>query len=138
MDKVINTGLAIPTDKDERSHVIAKVDKISIDGQIINSTYSLEEYIQIFDGGECIELVEGFEITKEDTIDTLIGELYQPCDDNGTTYADNIYSSEFPDKKIREYINDFLLLQIDFKMTDIKCKIDQIQISMEDGTFEWQ
>ena len=94
LDKVINTGLAIPTNKDERSHVIAKVDKISIDGQIINSTYSLEEYIQIFDGGECIELVEGLEITKEDTIDTLIGELYQPCDDNGTTYADNIYSSE--------------------------------------------
>ena len=57
LEKVINNGLAVPTDKDDNSHIISKLDKICIDGQTFNSTYTLEEYIRCFDGGDYVEFV---------------------------------------------------------------------------------
>lgn len=138
LEKVINNGLAVPTDKDDNSHIISKLDKICIDGQTFNSTYTLEEYIRGFDGGDYVELCKNLEITKEDVIETFVGELYQPCDDSGMTYADKIYQSESPDEAISEYINKFLLIQIDFVMTDIKCKITQIEKDIKDGTLKWE
>ena len=65
------------------------------------------------ENNECFLNIDGvdkkiLEITKEDTIETFIGELYQPCGDNDMTYADKIYQSESPDGAISEYINNFL------------------------------
>ena len=130
--------MAVPTGKDDNSHIISKLDKICIDGQTFNSTYTLEEYIRCFDGGDYVELCSNLEIAKEDVIETFVGELYQSCDDSGITYADKIYQSESPDNTISEYINKFLLIQIDFVMTDIKCKIIQIEKDIKDGTLKWE
>lgn len=134
-EKIINNGLAVVFNE---NHLLAKVKELVIDGQAINSECDLEEYIQYFNGGEYITLVEGLQVGISDAIDVLISELYQPCNDEGLTYAERIYNSEFPHHEITKLINDFLLIAIDFKMTDIKCKIAQVEKSMEDGTFEWE
>lgn len=134
-EKIINNGSAVVFDE---NHLLAKVKELVIDGQVINSDCDLEEYIQYFDGGEYITLIEGLQVGIGDAIDILLGELYQPCNDEGIAYAERIYNSECPYDEISRLINEFLLIAIDFKMTDIKCKITQIEKNIEDGTFKWE
>ena len=60
------------------------------------------------------------------------------CNDDGMTYAERIYNSEEPYNEIKKMIYEFLLIRIDFVMTNIKCRITQIQKDIENGTFEWE
>lgn len=134
-EKIINNGLAVVINE---VNLLSKVDEIAIDGNVIESSYSLDEYIEMFDGGECVTLIEEVQVDISDAIETLLGELYQPCNDDGMTYAERIYNSEEPYNEIKKMIYEFLLIRIDFFMTDIKCRITQIQKDIENGTFEWE
>lgn len=134
-EKIINNGLAVVINE---VNLLSKVDELVIDGNVIESSYSLDEYIEMFDGGECVTLVEEVQVDISDAIETLLGELYQPCNDDGMTYAERIYNSEEPYNEIKKMIYEFLLIRIDFVMTDIKCRITQIQKDIENGTFEWE
>ena len=133
--KIINNGLAVVINE---VNLLSKVDEIAIDGNVIESSYSLDEYIEMFDGGECVTLIEEVQVDISDVIETLLGELYQPCNDDGMTYAERIYNSEEPYNEIKKMIYEFLLIRIDFVMTNIKCRITQIQKDIENGTFEWE
>lgn len=134
-EKIINNGLAVTINE---VNLLSKVDELVIDGNVINSSYSLDEYIEMFDGGECVTLVDGVQIDISDAIETLLGELYQPCNDEGMTYAERIYNSDDSYNEIKKMISEFLLIRIDFVMTDIKYRITQIEKSIENGTFEWE
>lgn len=134
-EKIVNNGLAVIINE---VNLLSKVDELMIDGNVIESSYSLDEYIEMFDGGECVTLVDGVQIDISDVIETLLGELYQPCNDEGMTYSDRIYNSDDPYNEIRKMMNEFLLIRIDFVMTDIKCRITQIEKSIKNGTFEWE
>lgn len=134
-EKIVNNGLAVVINE---VNLLSKVDELMIDGNVIESSYSLDEYIEMFDGGECVTLADGVQIDISDAIETLLGELYQPCNDEGMTYADRIYNSDDPCNEIRKMLNEFLLIRIDFIMTDIKYRITQIEKSIENGTFEWE
>lgn len=134
-EKIINNGLAVVINE---VNLLSKVDELAIDGNVIESSYSLDEYIEMFDGGECVTLIEEVQVDISDAIETLLGELYQPCNDDGMTYAERIYNSEEPYNEIKKMIYEFLLIRIDFVMTDIKCRITQIQKDIENGTFEWE
>ena len=134
-EKIINTGLAVVINE---VNLLSKVDEIAIEGNVIESSYSLDEYIEMFDGGECVTLIEEVQVDISDVIETLLGELYQPCNDDGMTYAERIYNSEEPYNEIKKMIYEFLLIRIDFVMTNIKCRITQIQKDIENGTFEWE
>ncbi len=138
VNKIINNGIAIRIHPDDNMYLLSKVDKIVIDENMVESEYSLEEYIRMCDGGEYITLIDGVQIGMDDAIETLLGELYQPCNDEGMTYADRIYNSENPYSEIKKLINEFLLIRIDFVMTDIKYKITQIEHDIEDGTLKWE
>ena len=133
-DKIVNNGLAVIIDE---VNLLSKVDELVIDGNVIESSYSLDEYIEMFDGGDCITLA-GVEVTMDESIQTLLGELYQPCNDEGMTYAERIYNSPDPYVEIKKLINEFLLIRIDIVMTDIQMKIDLVKKGIEDGTFEWE
>ena len=111
-EKIVNNGLAVVINE---VNLLSKVDELMIDGNVIESSYSLDEYIEMFDGGECVTLVDGVQI-----------------------YADRIYNSDDPCNEIRKMLNEFLLIRIDFIMTDIKYRITQIEKSIENGTFEWE
>jgi len=133
-EKIIDNGLAVVINE---VNLLSKVDELVIDGNIIESSYSLDEYIEMFDGGDYIKLA-GIEVTMLESIQMLLRELYQPCNDEGMTYAERIYNSNEPYNEIKKMINEFLLIRIDFVMTDIKYKITQIQNDIENGTFEWK
>ena len=133
-EKIINNGLAVVINE---ANLLSKVDKLVIDGNIIEESYSLDEYIEMFDGGECVTLA-GVEVTMTESIHTLLGELYQPCNDEGKTYAERIYNSLEPYIEIKKLINEFLLIRIDIVMTDIQMKINLVKKGIEDGTFEWE
>ena len=133
-EKIVNNGLAVVINE---LNLLSKVDELVIDGNVIESSYSLDEYIEMFDGGDCITLA-GVEVTMDESIQTLLGELYQPCNDEGMTYAERIYNSPDPYVEIKKLINEFLLIRIDFVMTDIQMKIDLVKKGIENGTFEWE
>lgn len=133
-EKIVNNGLAVVINE---LNLLSKVDELVIDGNVIENNYSLDEYIEMFDGGDCITLA-GVEVTMDESIQTLLGELYQPCNDEGMTYAERIYNSPDPYIEIRKLINEFLLIRIDIVMTDIQMKIDLVKKGIEDGTFEWE
>ena len=73
-----------------------------------------------------------------ESIQTLLGELYQPCNDEGMTYAERIYNSPDPYIEIKKLINEFPLIRIDIVMTDIQTQIGLVKKGIEDGTFEWE
>lgn len=132
-EKIINNGLAVAINED---NLLSKVDELVIDGNIIESSYSLNEYIKMFDGEDYI-LLAGVEITKLESIQVLLDELYQPCNDEGMTYADRIYNSNNPYEEIKTLINEFLLIRIDILITNIQMQATLIKNSIEDGKFEW-
>lgn len=132
--KIVNNGLAVVINED---NLLSKVDELVVDGNIIESSYSLDEYIEMFDGGDLVTLA-GVEVTMLESIQTLLGELYQPCNDDGLTYAERIYNSDDPYMEIKKLINEFLLIRIDIIMTDIQMQVNLIKKSMKDGTFEWE
>lgn len=134
-EKIINNGLAVAINE---VNLLSKVDELVIDGNVIESSYSLDEYIEMFDGGQCVTLIDEVQIDVSDVIETLLGELYQPCNDDGMTYAERIYNSDDSYNEIKTMINEFLLIRIDFVMTDIKYRITQIQKDIENGTLEWE
>lgn len=133
-EKIINNGLAVAINE---VNLLSKVDELVIDGNVIESSYSLDEYIEMFDGGECVVLA-GVEVTMTESIQTLLGELYQPCNNEGMTYAERVYNSSDPYIEIKKLINEFLLIRIDIVMTDIQMKINLVKKGIEDGTFEWE
>lgn len=135
IEKIVNNGLAVVINE---LNLLSKVDELVIDGNVIESSYSLDEYIEMFDGGQCVTLIDEVQIDVSDVIETLLGELYQPCNDEGITYAERIYNSDDPYNEIKKMINEFLLIRIDFVMTDIKYRITQIQKDIEKGTLEWE
>lgn len=132
-EKIINNGLAVIINE---VNLLSKVDELVIDGNVIKSSYSLDEYIEMFDGGDYIKLA-GVEVTMLESIQMLLEELYQPCNNEGLTYAERIYNSPDPYVEIRKLINEFLLIRIDSVMTEIQMKIDLVKKGIEDGTFEW-
>lgn len=138
VDKIVNNGIATRIHPDDNMYLLSKVDKIVIVENMLEYSYSLEEYIRMCDGGDYITLIDGIQIGMDDAIETLVGELYEPCNDDGVTYAERIYNSDDPYNEIKKMINEFLLIRIDFVMTEIKYRINQIQKDIENGTFEWE
>lgn len=134
VEKIINNGLAVQMDEER---LLAKVDKISIDGKIIDYSYSLEELIKMRDGGDYIQLTDDIQIGMDDVIETLLGELYEPCQDDGTTYAERIYNSVEPSKEITKLIDEFLTICMQFKIDDLQNNYNRVCKQIKDGTLEW-
>lgn len=135
--KIVDNGNAVKIDPDEDMYLLSKTDRIVIDGEIIESEYSLEEYIKFYDGGDIIRLA-GIEITMMETIETLLDSLYEVCNEKHETYAERIYSSNNPRCEIKKIINEFLIVKIDMIMSDLKSEIKKIEKQIEDGTLEWE
>lgn len=135
--KITDNENAVRIDPDEDMYLLSKTDKICIDGNVINCSYSLEEYIKFFDGGEVIRLAE-MEITRMETIETFLDMLYEVCNDKHETYAERIYNSNNPRNEIKQIINEFLVIRMDIVLSDIKSEICRLKKQIEDGILEWE
>lgn len=138
VNKIVDNGIAVRIHPDDNMFLLSKVDKIVIDENKIECDYSLEEYIRMCDGGEYVTLIDEIQIGMDEVIEIMLGELYEPCNDEGMINADRIYQSENPYDEIKKIINEFLLIRIDFIMTDIKCRISQIKHDIEEGSLKWE
>lgn len=132
--KIIENGLGVKLGDE---YILSKSDKIIIDGKVFQSNITLEEFISGLDGGERITIIDGLVITKEDVLDKFIGELEQPCNDNEETYMDVIYNSKNPYHEIEKFINVFLGICLDFKITDIKIREKELWEEINGNNVEW-
>ena len=135
--KITGNENAVRIDPDEDMYLLSKTDKICVDGNVIDCSYSLEEYIKFFDGGEVIRLA-GMEITMMETIETFLDMLYEVCNDKHETYAERIYNSNNPYNEIKQIINEFLVIRMDIVLSDIKSEICRLKKQIEDGILEWE
>lgn len=140
--KIINNGNAVRIDPDDDMYddlyLLSKTDKIVINGKVIECDYTLNDYIEMYDGGDVIDLA-GIEITKIETIKTFLDMLYESCsNDKNETYAERIYNSSNPRNEINKIINEFLMIRIDVVMSNIKSEICKIEKQITDGTLEWK
>ncbi len=124
---------------DDFAYLLSKTDKIVIENSVFNSNMTLNDYIELFDGGEYVAIYDfsELEINKTNVISFLIDNLYKKDEETGKTNADNIYESENPKGKVEELINEFLLVQIDIMIDNIKMNMDTIKRQIKDGSFKW-
>lgn len=136
--KITDNRSAIRIDPDEDMFLLSKTDKISIDGDVINYSYSLGEYIEFFDDGDIVRLFD-IVITKMEAIELFLDMLYESCEnDKDETYAERIYNSSNPRNEIKQIINEFLEIRMDIVLSNIKSEISRITKQIEDGTLEWE
>ncbi len=140
--KIINNGNAVRIDPDDDiyddMYLLSKSDKISLNEKLIESDYTLNEYIKMYDGGDFINLA-GVEITKMETIETFLDMLYESCgNDKCETYAERIYNSANPRNEIMQIINEFLVVRMNIVLSDIKSEICRIEKQIENGTLKWK
>lgn len=69
--KITDNGNAVIIDPDENIYLLSKTDKISVDGKVIDYSCSLDDYIEMFDGGDLITLA-GIEVTMMESIQILL------------------------------------------------------------------
>lgn len=134
LERMANNGLGVLLDDE---HLLSRNKCVVLDGIEIRSNETFEDWILGLDGQHHLEITEDLTIDEYEVLESFVGELYQPANDKGETYAEIIYKSENPYDKIEEYINTFIGIAIDFKIDEIKCKADLIKESLKDGSFEW-
>lgn len=134
-DKIVRNGLAVVFRDDK---LLSKVDTLSIDGEIIKSYCTLDNWISCYDGGEFVTLVDGVQIGLDDVINTLLNKINLSYDDSGETYAERIYNSDNPDEELRKIFKGILLTLIDLKMEDFRIKANIVREQVKNGTFEWK
>lgn len=133
LDKILESGQAVKMGEKE-DYILSKASKLVFDGKVISEpNKTLEEYISWLDDGDYIKLIEGLEIPKIDAINTFLREINQPCNDDGVTYAEMIYNAKEPKKQIDQYLNEFLIIHIDFIVSEINAKKEQIRNQTEEG-----
>lgn len=134
LDDMESKGLGVKLDEE---YLLSKNEKVTIDGIEIKSFETFEDWICGLSGCGHIELTDYLTIEEDDVINIFIGELYQPATDEGETYADIIYRSDKPYEQVKKYMLDFTNIAIEFKISDIQIKAEQIKREIKNGTFDW-
>ena len=133
-EKIISNGLAVALND---SFLLAKVSELIVDGAIIKSDLSFDEYIEMFNDGGFVTLIDDLQITKNYVLDLMRDELYQSCGDGNQSYADRIYSSNDPYVEIEKIMNECLLTLLQIKIDEIQNNFQTITDQIKNGTFEW-
>ena len=134
INKVLENGMAVKLDDE---YILAKTDKLVIDGEIMDYYVTLDQFISWQDDTESLETAEGVIIPKADCIGLLLNELNNQYKDTGETYAEKIYNSTDPYAEIGRLINEFLKISLDLKLSNIIGEIKYITKQIDEGTFEW-
>lgn len=131
-DKIINDGLAVRIDEEK---LLSKTETISIDGKIIEYSWTLDELIDMRDGGGYLQLSEDIQVGLDEAIEILLEKLYQLCQDHGTSYAERIYNASNPSEEITRLLEESLIARIQYKVDEIQNNFNKICKQIADGTF---
>ena len=120
--KILDTGKTV---KYGNYLVMSKESEFKIGNRTIKNNGTIDGWLYNFYLNKAVLLYDNVKIKYSEVADILIGELYQPCDDTGMTYADNIYKSENPKETVADLYNEFLIVAI-------KNRLDNMQETSEE------
>ncbi|MBQ2886491.1 MAG: helix-turn-helix domain-containing protein [Alphaproteobacteria bacterium] len=116
---------------------ISEMETITFDGEELENYESLEDWILGRSGEGYIEICRGLIIYEDTALELFAGELYQPANESGKTYAQIIYDAEKPMEQVEEYIKNFTRVAMQVKLDDVKMEILNYERALQNGTFEW-
>ena len=116
---------------------ISEMKTITFEGEELENYMSLEDWIIGRSGEGYIEICKELIIYENDALEIFAGELYQPANNSGKTYAQIIYDAENPMDQIEEYIKNFTSVAMQIKLGDVKMEILNYERALQNGTFEW-
>lgn len=117
---------------------ISEMETITFEGEELENYEPLEEWILGRSGDGYIEISRTLIIYENTALEIFAGELYQPADNNGKTYAQFIYDAEKPMEQVEKYIKTFIKVAMQIKLDDIKMEIANYERALDNGTFEWE
>lgn len=133
---ILVEGLAVSIHVDDNMYLLSKEKKIVIDGNTIVYDYTLEEYVQMLDGGEYI-CIQGMEITKMEVISVFTEDLYK-TDNKIESYADIIYKSENPYNEINRLIDKFVIVRLEQLEKEFRQRINAMKKQVNKCGIEWK
>lgn len=136
VSRILMDGLVVPIHGDDNIYLLSKEKEIVIDDNIIKYFYTLEEYIQMLDGGEYI-YIQGMEITKMEVISIFIENLYK-TNNSIESYADIIYKSENPYIEINKLIDNFVIVRLEQLEKELRKRINAIKKQVNKYGIEWR
>ena len=116
---------------------ISEMETITFEGEELENYESLEDWILGRSGEGYIEICRGLIIYEDTALELFAGELYQPANESGKTYAQIIYDAEKPMEQVEEYIKNFTRVAMQVKLDDVKMEILNYERALQNGTFEW-
>lgn len=120
--KILDTGKAV---KYGNFLLMSKESEFRIGNRTIKNDGAIDGWLYNFYLNKSVSLYDDVKIKYSEVADILIGELYQPCNDSGITYADKIYRSENPKEIVEDLYNDFLIVAIKNRMDDISESLEE-------------
>ena len=120
--KILDTGKAV---KYGNFLLMSKESEFRIGNRTIKNDGAIDGWLYNFYLNKSVSLYDDVKIKYSEVADILIGELYQPCNVSGITYADKIYQSENPKEIVEDLYNDFLIVAIKNRMDDISESLEE-------------
>lgn len=105
--------------------LMSKESKFKIGNRTLKNNGTIDGWLYNFYLNKSVPLYDEIKIKYSEVADILIGELYQPCDDTGMTYADKIYQAKNPKETVADLYDEFLIVAI-------KNRLDNLQESSEE------
>lgn len=120
--QILDTGKAV---KYGNFLLISKESEFKIGNRTIKNNGTIDGWLCNFYLNKSVSLYDEIKIKYSEVADIFIGELYQPCDDTGITYADKIYQAKNPKETVADLYDEFLVVAI-------KNRLDNLQESSEE------
>lgn len=142
--KIINEEMAVVLNPDDGSKLLSRSSSLNINGNDVQPEYTLEEYLDCFDGGEYygidINVFGGeqqIQPSMEECIGILQDSLYSDRGNNEASYADRIYNSDNPREEIVKILKECLLIVIQIIIDDLTCSMVGIEAIIKSNEFKW-
>lgn len=144
IQQILATGKAV---KYTESLLMSTETQFKIGNRTIKNDGEIEGWIYNLYRTKIVPLYDTAKIKSTEVADILIGELYQPCNDNKITYADKIYQSRKPKQEVIDLYNRFLLIAIDNRIMDctdefeknrLETRLEQIKDDIHEGKCVWE
>ncbi|MBQ4523427.1 MAG: hypothetical protein IJA10_10840 [Lachnospiraceae bacterium] len=127
--------------------LMSKETEFKFGNRTIKNDGNIDGWIYNLYRNKIVPLYDKVKIKSTEVADILVGELYQPCNNNKITYADKIYQSRKPKQEVIDLYNRFLLIAIDNRIMDctdeiekirLEARLEQIKDDIHEGKCVWE
>ncbi len=122
---------------------MSKESELKIGNRTIKNNGTIDGWLYNFYLNKSVLLYDDIKIKYSEVADIFIGELYQPCDDTGMTYADKIYQAKNPKETVADFYGEFLIVAIKNRMDNtresseeykkLELRLKEIKTEIENG-----